>query len=194
MERSNFPSSLIATLLLAHLFSISMANLAMETPKTNISTDKHALLALKSYTQNDPKSIMTNNWSPKTSVCDWIGVTWDARYRRVRSLDLSYMSLAGTIPPHLGNMSFLSELSLRNNSFHGTLPVELSHLRRLKSMNLGFNNFTGEIPSWLGFMPNLQFLRLHGNQFSGSIPASIFKSTSLKLVQVNHNPLSGTKV
>ncbi|XP_070675116.1 probable LRR receptor-like serine/threonine-protein kinase At3g47570 isoform X2 [Malus domestica] len=102
------------------------------------------------------------------------------------------MGLAGVIPPHLGNLSFLIELGLKNNSFHGPLPQELSRLRRLKKINFGNNNFMGTIPSWFGSFAKLESFRLYGNGFSGFIPAAIFNLSALEGINLNRNQLSGS--
>lgn len=166
----------------------------MAAEHTNITTDQSALLAFKSYITNDPQNLLASNWSTTTSVCNWIGVTCGARHLRVSVLNLSYMGLTGTVPPHLGNLSFLVELRFRNNSFYGRLPDELAGLRRLKLISLGYNSFRGNIPSRLGSLPKLQSLLLYGNKFSGSIPNSIFNLSSLEVIDLNNNQLSGTNV
>ncbi|KAL6286488.1 hypothetical protein ACE6H2_010878 [Prunus campanulata] len=169
-----------------------MANLTMTEAQTNISTDQSALLSLKSHITTDPQNILVN-WSTTTSVCNWVGVTCGARHLRVAVLNLSYMGLTGTIPPHLSNLSFLVDLRLRNNSFHGTLPQELSYLHLLKLISFG-HNFMGTIPSWFGSFPKLETFNLYGNQFSGSIPTSIFNLSSLQVTNLNNNQLSGTSL
>ncbi|KAL8499029.1 hypothetical protein ACS0TY_022114 [Phlomoides rotata] len=95
---------------------------------TNITTDKSALLSLKAPLTLDPHHILTENWTDTSSVCNWIGVTCSLRHHRVSALNISYMSLSGTISPELGNLSFLD---LGNNLFRGILPQELSLLHRL---------------------------------------------------------------
>ncbi|XP_048446235.1 probable LRR receptor-like serine/threonine-protein kinase At3g47570 isoform X2 [Pyrus x bretschneideri] len=102
------------------------------------------------------------------------------------------MGLAGVIPPHLGNLSFLIKLHLKNNFFNGPLPQELSRLRRLKAINLQYNNFTGTIPSWFGSFPKLQTFILWGNGFSGFIPAAIFNLSALEKIDLSNNQLSGS--
>ncbi|XP_070675751.1 probable LRR receptor-like serine/threonine-protein kinase At3g47570 [Malus domestica] len=96
------------------------------------------------------------------------------------------MGLVGVIPPHLGNLSFLVELGLKNNSFHCPLPQELSRLRRLKTIDFG-NNFMGTIPSWFGSFPKLQTFTLAGNGFSGFIPAAIFNLSTLEIINLSRN-------
>lgn len=165
------------------------------TMSENITTDQSALLVLKSHITHDPQNILSKNWSASTSssnICNWVGVTCGAKHKRVTMLNLSYMGLTGTVPPQLGNLSFLVELRLRNNSFHGSLPVELTRLRRLKLISFGFNNLMkGEIPSWFGLFPKLETLNLYGNQFTGSLPNSIFNLSSLQILTLSNNQLSG---
>lgn len=94
---------------------------------TNLSTDQSALLALKSHINVDPHNIIAN-WSSDNYVCDYIGVTCGSRHLRVIGINISNMDLAGTIPPRLGNLSFLA-LDMSRNNFHGNLPGELTYLR-----------------------------------------------------------------
>ncbi|XP_070674455.1 probable LRR receptor-like serine/threonine-protein kinase At3g47570 isoform X2 [Malus domestica] len=167
---------------------------ALAISHTNFSTDQSALLALKAHITSDPQNILTPNWSSasNSNICNWVGVACDARHQRVTALNLSYMGLAGVIPPHLGNLSFLIELGIQNNSFHGPLPQELSRLRRLKAINFGNNNFMGTIPSWFGSFAKLQTFKLYGNGFLGFIPAAIFNLSALETINLKRNQLSGS--
>ncbi|KAM5587929.1 hypothetical protein ABKV19_006400 [Rosa sericea] len=160
--------------------------------QTKISTDQSALLALKSHITDDPQNKILTNWSTNTRVCNWAGVTCGARQIRVTTLNLSLMGLSGTIPPELGNISFLVQLSLTNNSFNGTLPSELGRLQQLKFIDLEGNRFVGIIPSWLGLLSKLQTINLRGNKFSGSIPAAMFNLSALQIIDLNNNQLSGS--
>ncbi|KAG6642321.1 hypothetical protein CIPAW_09G134400 [Carya illinoinensis] len=159
----------------------------------NITSDQHALLALKArISQYDPHNVLTNNWSTSTSVCNWVGVRCGSRHHRITALNLSYMALEGTIPPQMGNLSFLVRLNIRNNSFRSSVPKELAYLRRLKSLDFGFNDFSGEFPSWLGLLSKLQYLALHGNTFTGTIPPSLSNISSLQRLSCSLNQLSGS--
>ncbi|CAN6694895.1 unnamed protein product [Malus baccata var. baccata] len=167
---------------------------ALAIAHTNFSTDQSALLALKAHITSDPQNILTANWSSasNSNICNWVGVTCGARHHKVTALNLPYMGLAGVIPPHLGNLSFLVELGLQDNSFHGPLPQELSHLRRLKAINFGNNSFMGTIPSWFGSFAKLQTIKLYDNDFSGFIPAAIFNLSALENIYLMRNQLSGS--
>ncbi|XWS10439.1 hypothetical protein CRYUN_Cryun39dG0078400 [Craigia yunnanensis] len=158
---------------------------------TNISTDQLALLALKSHFISDPENLLATNWSTATSVCNWIGVNCGSRHQRVTTLNLFGMNLSGTLPPHLGNLTFLARLRIGNNSFHGSLPIELANLRRLKSLSLINNNFNGEIPSWFGSFAELQNLSLNGNNFMGVIPSCLCSLSKLELLSLYQNNIRG---
>ncbi|WMV32077.1 hypothetical protein MTR67_025462 [Solanum verrucosum] len=157
----------------------------------NISTDEAALLALKSHISSHSNNILASNWSSSVPVCSWIGITCSSRHHRVTALNISSMQLHGTIPPHLGNLSFLVSLNINNNTFHGDLPQELAHLQRLKFFYAKNNNFTGAIPSFLSLLPNLRFLNLSNNQFSGKIPSSLSNLTKLQVLSIQSNFFEG---
>ncbi|XP_023870328.2 probable LRR receptor-like serine/threonine-protein kinase At3g47570 [Quercus suber] len=186
MEISSF--SVFFVLLLVHCL---MASTAVAV-RTNITTDQSALLALKGHI-TDPNKILASNWSTSTStsVCNWVGIKCGSKHLRVTSLNLSHMGLSGTIAPQIGNLTFLFNLSFKNNKFHGSLPNELASLRRLEVVSFGLNNFSGMLPSWLGFLPKLQVLSAYTNSFEGTIPESLGNISSLKVLHLSKNYLSG---
>ncbi|KAE8704754.1 putative Serine-threonine protein kinase, plant-type [Hibiscus syriacus] len=94
---------------------------------------------------------------------------WSAA-SKVISLSLPGMKLGGSISPSIGNLSFLREASLFNNSLQGSIPTEFGQLRQLRSLNLSQNNLQGNIPMELGNCSNLVFLNLSYNSLSGEIP------------------------
>jgi LRR receptor-like serine/threonine-protein kinase FLS2 len=187
MERIRLIFSLFVALLsvLFHLASQVVAT------SPNITTDQYALLALKAQISYDPHNVLTHNWSTNTSVCNWIGITCGFRHRRVIALNLSYMSLVGTIPPHVGNLSFLVSLSIQNNSFHGSLPNELAHLYRLQILYLSYNQLSGSIPSSIFNINSLQGIDLSNNMLSGMMPSIISNISSLQAIDLSGNRLSG---
>ncbi|KAI9161674.1 hypothetical protein LWI28_019615 [Acer negundo] len=158
---------------------------------TNINTDQYALLALKDHITHNPNNLLAKNWSRSTFVCNWIGVTCGVRHQRVMALNMSDFGLTGTIPPQLGNLTFLTLVDIKNNSFHGSLPEEFARLRRLKFIDFTSNNFSTEIPSWLASLPKLQHLILNQNSFKGTIPPFLGNISSLQELRLMDNKLSG---
>ncbi|KAK4731335.1 hypothetical protein R3W88_024323 [Solanum pinnatisectum] len=149
----------------------------------NISTDEATLLALRSHISSHPNNILASYWSSSTPICRWIGITCSSCHHRVTALDVYSMQLHGTIPLHLGNLSFLISLDISDSTFHGGFPEELAHLQRLKLINVTSNNFTGANSSFLSLLPNLRFVYLSSNQFAGKIPTSFSNLTKLGSVE-----------
>ncbi|XP_017639758.1 receptor-like protein 9DC3 [Gossypium arboreum] len=175
----------MAVLLLHFIVSFS-------SKTTDISTDRSTLLALKAHVVSDPRNFLTTNWSVDISICNWVGVTCESRNQRVIALNLFNMSLSGTIPPDMGNLSFLTWLNIGYNNFHDLLPVQLTNLYRLKFISMSDNNFHGEISSWVGYFPELQYLSLSNNSFTGPIPSDMCdRLPTLKELNLSDNKLSG---
>ncbi|TXG47618.1 hypothetical protein EZV62_026912 [Acer yangbiense] len=181
----------LIVIITAFLVLSLMLSLVEAAPK-NITTDLHALLALKDRLTSDSTNLLAKNWSMSSSICTWIGVSCSVRHHRVTGLNISNFGLSGTLPPQLGNLSFLQVLAIENNSFSGSLPDELAQLRRLKRINFMFNSFQVEIPPWFGTLSELQYLFLNNNNLVGTIPLSLGNLSSLRVVDLSYNQLSGT--
>ncbi|KAK2966438.1 hypothetical protein RJ640_002753 [Escallonia rubra] len=175
---SCFPFAMAALVLLAIIMSFSAVSAV-----TNITSDEHALLSLKAS--------ITTGWSSSlTHVCNWTGVICN-RHGRVAALELSNMRLLGTIPPSMGNLSFLVSLDFSNNNFSGSIPKEMTHLRRIKEINLSFNDFSN-IPAAIFNISTLQMLSVVSNQLSGILPLYAgHQLANLKELFLGYNSLSG---
>ena len=66
----------------------------------------------------------TLNWSASTDITSWDGVTLSGSPSRVMELDLTSMSLTGTIPVGLGSLSQLTSLNLSANELTASIPRE----------------------------------------------------------------------
>ncbi|KAK8942097.1 putative receptor protein kinase TMK1 [Platanthera guangdongensis] len=106
-------------------------------------------------------------WSPDTDPCSWNRVLCSDG--RVTSIQMGNQSLAGSLPPELGNLTALTRLELQNN------------------------RISGQIPSLAG-LSSLQFLLLHDNNFS-FISSNFFVGlTSLNAVYLDNNPFEPWKI
>ncbi|KAG4377733.1 hypothetical protein AAZX31_18G180200 [Glycine max] len=153
-------------------------------------TDLHTLLDFKSRIVHDPFHIMSL-WNDSIHHCNWLGITCNNSNGRVMYLILSDMTLSGTLPPSIGNLTFLTRLNLRNSSFHGEFPHEVGLLQYLQHINISYNSFGGSIPSNLSHCTELSILSAGHNNYTGTIPAWIGNSSSLSLLNLAVNNLHG---
>ncbi|CAN1347043.1 Probable LRR receptor-like serine/threonine-protein kinase At3g47570 [Linum perenne] len=176
-------------------------------------TDREALLQFKAKITGDPFRVLSS-WNDSTPFCQWYGVTCSTRDQRVTVLNLPSLKLSGSLSPHIGNLSFLTDLVIYNNSFTNGIPPEIGRLQRLEVIGLLNNSFTGVIPSnisacsalvkfhvaynglegelpWqMGSMNMLQFLIVAGNNLRGIIPPSYGNLSSLQMFAAADNHLS----
>ncbi|XP_028953851.1 probable LRR receptor-like serine/threonine-protein kinase At3g47570 [Malus domestica] len=154
-------------------------------------SDHLALLDFKKRITEDPLSVMSS-WNHSIHFCSWVGITCHRATQRVLILDLEDKQLVGSIPPSIGNLTRLIEISLGINEFHGEIPQELGRLRTLESLNLSFNSLGGKIPTNMSHCTQLRFLDLYSNKIIGSIPRQLSSWLSLTVLQLGKNNLSGT--
>nr|GEZ38112.1 protein kinase-like domain-containing protein [Tanacetum cinerariifolium] len=153
-------------------------------------TDYLALLSFKSKITQDPYNVLTS-WNHSFHFCEWSGVSCGKRHKRVTALKLNSQGLEGLLSPHVGNVRFLRDLYLRNNSFQGTIPHELGRLSRLGHLYLNQNKFSGVIPTNLSGCSNLEKLHLGLNKLVGSIPKEMSFLSKLSLLVIEKNKLTG---
>ncbi|CAN1276752.1 Probable LRR receptor-like serine/threonine-protein kinase At3g47570 [Linum perenne] len=151
-------------------------------------SDRNALLDFKTLITQDPSQILSS-WNDSTHFCNWVGVSCDPSNGRVQVLNLQSLKLIGSLPPSLGNLSFLTGINLRTNSFTGRVPEELGRLPLLRHLNLSFNSFTGNIPSNLS--KELTVLSLARNGFSGDIPDHLGLNSKLVWLDLGFNNFTG---
>ncbi|XP_076925611.1 uncharacterized protein LOC143588519 [Bidens hawaiensis] len=153
-------------------------------------TDHMALLSFKNLITQDPYGALSS-WNASSHFCDWTGVSCGKRHRRVTRVLLISRGLKGSLSPHVGNLSFLREFWLFNNSIEGSIPHELGRLSRLRILNLSYNKFLGFLPTNLSGCSNLEKLETHHNMLVGNIPIEISFLLKLTLLGLHNNNLTG---
>ncbi|KAL1542106.1 LRR receptor-like serine/threonine-protein kinase GSO1 [Salvia divinorum] len=159
----------------------------------NPNTDRSSLLALKAHITSDPHNLLMKNWTTKTSVCNWIGITCDPLSNRVTGLNISDMQLVGVIPPEIGNLSSLTSLDMNENSFYGPIPASLFNISSIQVITLRGNALSSQLPIDMckHSLHSLRLLRLSFNKLYGEIPSSLGRCSSLELLSLYNNSLVG---
>ncbi|GMN52618.1 hypothetical protein TIFTF001_021756 [Ficus carica] len=176
------------------LFCITILTIAGTSASTSAGneTDRLSLLAFKSKIVHDPQGVM-DSWNDSLHFCDWRGVTCGRKHRRVTALDLSSSGLIGSLSSHIGNLSFLRDVSLQNNTLDGEIPREIGRLFRLEYLHLANNSLVGEIPAAnLSRCTRLTFLNLGSNNFVGKIPVEFESLKNLRGLGLHFNGLTGS--
>ena len=90
------------------------------------------------------------------------------------------------LPPEIGNLSQLSELSLVDNSLT-TLPVEIGNLRNLTGLHLSHNRYLDVLPREVFNLTSLRELSLPGHDTA--VPPEISNLANLEELYIGHGPL-----
>lgn len=154
-------------------------------------TDRAALLAFKDRITDDPFEVLSS-WNDSVHFCLWRGVICSARHQRVTTLNLQHQKLWGSMSPYIGNLSYLHQLVLDNNSFTGEIPQELGGLKRLRILWLRNNSLDGEIPTSLSNCSSLVEIQLSRNRLVGKIPREFSSLSNLRLIRAALNNLTGS--
>jgi len=164
------------------------------------NSERNALIALYNSTNGDEWSnssgwkeppLAADGFALPGTECDWSGITCDASQDHVVGIDLTANHLVGPLPPELGNLADLRNLSVFDNQVSGAIPEEIGGLSNLTGLDLCRNEMTGSIPPELGNLTALGFFHLCHNNFTGSIPPEIGSLTNLFQISLEGNQLSG---
>ncbi|MYB76020.1 MAG: hypothetical protein F4X83_02770, partial [Chloroflexi bacterium] len=127
------------------------------------------------------------NWSAAFPITEWDGVGIGGKPQRVESLRIA--SEGGSIPPELGNLTQLMEISLTR--FQSEIPAELGKLSNLRVLQLGGVYLDSGIPPELGNLTELRILSVRGNNLIGSIPSELGRLARLKELDLGWTEISG---
>ncbi|KAK1385895.1 leucine-rich repeat receptor-like serine/threonine-protein kinase BAM3 [Heracleum sosnowskyi] len=192
-------------------FALTLLSIVSSSVSLSVNNDFHALITLKQGFEFTSPVLSTWDSSKPSSFCSWVGIKCSEG--RVISLELSNMSLGGSVSPAVSSLGMLTELSLDGNNFTGEIRVSnLSSLRVLRMSNNMFsgsldwdysslanlevldvynNNFTSSLPHEISSLKKLKYLDLGGNFFFGKIPESYGSLIGLEYLSLAGNDLRG---
>ncbi|KAK8952283.1 putative LRR receptor-like serine/threonine-protein kinase [Platanthera zijinensis] len=162
----------------ATLFAIALSN-----------REGNALIDMK-FRLNALSNQLTDWNQNQVDPCTWNSVMCDGS-NNVIQVTLANMGFNGTLSPSIGELAYLTALSLPGNSITGQIPEEFGNLSSLRSLVLENNRLIGKIPDSLGKLSKLQTLILSENNFSGTIPESLSSLSNLNDIRLAYNHLTG---
>ncbi|KAL9420217.1 hypothetical protein AB3S75_037906 [Citrus x aurantiifolia] len=152
--------------------------------ESNADDELSTLLSIKAGLI-DPLNMLEDWKMPSNAAengllhCNWTGVWCNSR-GFVEKLDLSNMSLNGSVSESIRGLRSLSSLNICCNEFASSLPKSLANLTALKSIDVSQNNFIGSFPTGLGKASGLTSVNASSNNFSGFLPEDLGNATSLE--------------
>jgi Leucine-rich repeat (LRR) protein len=105
-------------------------------------------------------------------------------------LDLSDNGLEGMIPS-LGDLRNIVYLNFDSNGLTGDIPPDIGALENLRELSMANNELSGMFPD-LSCLINLKRLRLFGNNLQGRVPWSLKHCTRLNSLLLCDNDLEVT--
>lgn len=152
-----------ATLVVSNALAASLCAASTPVAEGSAATDALALYSLftsaggANWTVKGwPTTLSTSAPGTALTACTWQGVTCDSASSRVVSVNLAGAGLRGPIPDALGNLTFLTSLTLSNNQLMGTIPTSFSKLSKLSTLALCNNSLDGVSPTFLTSVVNVQ--------------------------------------
>ena len=123
----------------------------------------------------------------------WQGLYYD-RYgnniEHVTYISLDMFNLRGTIPPSLGNLTYLIDFDVETNYLTGTIPSTFGNLSYLEYIEVGENQLSGVIPDSFGNLTSLLGLLLYDNAITGTLPASQCSTRCIWAAHAGRHPNS----
>jgi Leucine-rich repeat (LRR) protein len=148
--------SLLITLSLAAWWFTNSSSENLATDNNGVSNYQEIIDSAREVTGNTESVSMSNNM-----VFVYEGKSFPDD---TTILDLSGMSLRGSLKAEIRQLKNLKVLDISNNEFTG-LPAEIGQLSQLEVLNLADNPLTG-LPHELGNLKSLITLDLRGTNYS----------------------------
>ena len=144
------------------------------------------------YFETGMDKTVNSKWATGVSECEWNYIRCTDN-NTVRSIEVSALSLTGTLLPELQELTDMSLLDISSNNglSHDDFPHLLYNLTNLRYLYAEGNFWRGQLGSEIGQLSDLVHLSLGNNNLEGSLPAEIGLLTNLERFEVPLNRMVG---
>ncbi|MDE0649896.1 MAG: Ig-like domain-containing protein [Gammaproteobacteria bacterium] len=154
---------------------------------TVVNPDPAALEAFYNAT-GGPNWANNDNWLTDAPFAEWHGLGVD-EWGRVVAIDMYSNKIAGNLPPEIGALTKLMELSLTANpGLTGEVPAEIGSLSGLEHLSFANTRITS-LPPELGNLRQLISLALHRTQLT-SLPPEFGRLSALENLDMEESQLT----
>jgi len=167
----------------------------------NVKLSERFALVTFFYATNGPQWVQNCSFLSSTDYCEWkvtndvgtlIGLQECDEQGHAGSIVLPDLNISGTIPPEIGYLTGVSDLSIARNPYlSGSLPGELFKLTLLEDIRIFGNSLTGILPAEIGDLTSLTYLAIQENNFIGALPTTIGNLVLLERWFADENEFSG---
>jgi len=169
---------------------------------TSLSTDQlvqRYILATFYYSTKGATSWddTSNNWLSSNDECSWDGIicfdedAYPELSHLVSKISLPQYGVSGSLPPEIGYLSHLRNLTLSENDITGPLPSTITKLTNLLALDLEKNKIQGQLPNNMDQFKSLLYIHLSSNKLKGKIPPSLGNIATLQSINFKENDFSG---
>jgi Leucine-rich repeat (LRR) protein len=114
----------------------------------------------------------------------WYGVTVTGEH--VTAIELKLNNLVNSLPPEIGNLSFLKSLVLTENFYLvGSIPAEIGNLGNLEVLDITSADIDG-LPAEIGNLSSLKVMNLANNKIP-SVPPELGNLSNLEQLDLSNN-------
>lgn len=162
-----------------------------QSNEKSATEDREALIAFYNSTNGENWNNNTN-WGSDKPLNEWYGIVTNHTGEVIELRFLEENNIKGQIPAELFDIVNLQSIYLWNQSnLSGEIPTEIGNLKYLSVLSIVYTKLEGQIPSSIGHIASLTGIFLKNNLLSGKLPNELGNLTYLTSFDISNNNIGG---
>ncbi|KAL2644285.1 hypothetical protein R1flu_011872 [Riccia fluitans] len=164
--------------------------------KTALSGDMRTMLKVRDDLLGIPENkVILQDWSSQDNPCNWTRVDCEEigiSSVVVRRIDLNHRNLTGPVPPSIGLLLNLTDITADGNQF-SSIPQGFFQAKQLRLISFRNNLISGKVLDKLTTFQSLRVLQLGQNLISGRVdPLARLNRSAVEVIDLSGNSLQGS--